>query len=104
MECRPSDPMAAEVSGGGEGVAGVTGVQELQNKSSQSRIRTRLNCVGSKAAYVFSRIRILVPEGRCHRSLARSAWEGAAQQSRPVRVRYDRVQLIPQYQLANADS
>jgi hypothetical protein len=34
MECRPSDPMAAEVSGE-EGVAGVTGVQELQNKKPQ---------------------------------------------------------------------
>ncbi len=47
MECRPSDPMAAEVSGG-EGVAGVTGVK--YRIKTAIRIRTRLNCVGSKAA------------------------------------------------------
>jgi hypothetical protein len=37
-----------------------------------------------------------VPEGRCDRSLARSAWDSATPKEPSRRVRYDRAQLIPE--------
>ena len=39
---------------------------------------------------------IFVPEGQADRSQARSAWEKRPSKEPSRRVRYDRVQLIPQ--------